>query len=99
MKIFISEYSRIITDHGNLAVPVPLTPPVAEQSIEIELFSKPSDPFRPQTRFIIVHTDAAVSLAFGASPEANPEFHKLGPGETRPYGVNPGDRLAVVGHL
>jgi hypothetical protein len=99
VKIFISEFSRIILDHGNFAVPIPLTPSVAEQSIEIEMVSKTSEPFKPQTRFILVHTEAACSIAFGLTPEADQRFHKLGPGETRYYGINPGDCLAVVGHL
>lgn len=99
MRLYISEYSRIAVDHGNLTIPAPMTPPVAEQAIDIELISKVSEPFRGQTRLIIVHTDLACFLAFGASPEAIQGYHKLGPGETRPYGVNPGDRLAVVGEI
>lgn len=93
--LFITEYSRITVDHGNLTVPVPITPGV-EQVIEMELKPKLCEPFREQTRFIIVHTDADCALAFGKSPSASPNRHGLSAGETRAYGVASGDRLSAV---
>jgi len=97
MKLYISEFSRIGVDMGNLAVPVPMVPAISEQFVEIGLKSVQVEKFRDQTRLIMVRAEAACHLAFGENPEASPELHGMGAGETRFYGVTPGVRMAVVG--
>ena len=96
MKFYISEFSLIIREFQNQPVSAPLAPGTAEQFIEIEMLSKQSAAFRDATRFIMVHSETAAHLAFGEDPRATTDYHKIGPGETRFYGVNAGHRLAVI---
>lgn len=92
-----------ITEYANLARsgdgPFVLTgqePAVAEQEINITGSTQSSAPFNARTRFIMVHAAAVCALAFGDTPSAVAGRHRLGAGETRFYGVSPGQRVAVI---
>ena len=77
-------------------IPAPMTPPVAEQNVPFTGTSVQSDPFNDATTFIMVNTDAACSLAFGADPTAVVTAQRLAANETRFYGVTPGELVAVI---
>lgn len=98
-RLFITEYSHLTNDHAQRVVSVPMTPPGQEQSIEIDVTSIQSKPFKDTTRFICVHTESSCALAFGTDPIASPDLHGLGTGETRFYGVQPNHKIAVIGAL
>jgi len=91
--ITITEFDNLARDVGHQTLPAPVSQSVAEQSIELGLIPKPSEPFKG--RFICVYSPVTIALAFGPEPEANPRFHNRGPGEHY-YGVNPGERLSVI---
>lgn len=97
MKLFITEFSKLAVAHQNHVAQAPMIPPTAEQALEIGIESKQSEFFHGSARMIMVHAEAACCLAFGKDPIAKPEFHRLGPGETRFYGTE-GDetKLAVI---
>lgn len=92
-----------ITEYANLARsgdgPFVLTgqePAVTEQEITIGGASAQSAAFNARTRFVMVHAAAVCALAFGDNPTAVNNRHRLGAGETRFYGVSPGQKLAVI---
>lgn len=95
-RVYITEFSHIGLAFGNNVVQAPKVPPLAEQSMEIFLKSTASKLFNGAARLIMVHNEIACHYAFGKSPVAQQLFHKVGPGETRFYAVEGGDRLAVV---
>lgn len=83
--LYITEFEYFIRD-----INVPVTPPVAEQQLEIGLVPVSSEPFKG--KFILVSAHAPAALGFGA--DANPKYHVLS--GDRYYGVNPGSFLSVV---
>jgi hypothetical protein len=89
----ISEFDHIARDVGNQSILAPMVPSVAEQSVEIGMRPKQSEPF--QARFICVYAPVDFALAFGEEPEANPEEHNR-PAGVHWYGVNVGHKLSVV---
>lgn len=92
----ITEYARLARSADGPFVLTGQEPAVAEQEISIGGSSTPSQPFSPRTNFIMVHAAAVCALAFGDNPSATATRHRLGAGETRFYGVSPGQRLAVI---
>ncbi len=73
-----------------------LMPAVAEQSIDIDVESKPSAAFNEKTKFVMVHSEVPCSLAFGVEPKADAKYHRLGEEQDRWYSVQTGHRIAVV---
>lgn len=73
-----------------------LMPGIAEQSVEIDMVSTPSEPFNERTKFVFLYAEAGCSVAFGPDPKAKAEHHGFPAGGERWYTVQPGHRLAVV---
>lgn len=73
-----------------------LMPGVAEQHVDIDVESQMSEPFNERTKFIMVHAEADCSLAFGAEPKADADYHRLAAEQDRWYSVQGGQRLAVI---
>ena len=94
--LYITEYTRVANDSAHQSSGAPLTPPVAEQSILIDFESAQSAPFSGTTHYIFIHTTEDCCLAFGKDPVADPKLHRISAGGERFYGVNFGDRLAVI---
>lgn len=95
MKIYITEYARVVTDQGNASVGAPLEPAQAEQSFELGLVSEKSKPFGSSTRFVCIYSPVPIALAFGKDPEAVASLHVRSAGEHF-YGVNPSDCVAAI---
>jgi hypothetical protein len=83
-------------DSNNQLVGAPLTPPIAEQTIDITHESIAGAQFPPHTRFICIKAEADCCLAFGQNPIADPNFHFIDGGERIFYGVHEGHQVAVV---
>lgn len=94
--LYITEVSQLGLDYFGKELPVAKMPPLAEQEIGIGGASQQSAAFGPTTHFVLVHTDSICSLAFGSNPAAVTTAHRMPANETRFYGVNPGDRIAVI---
>lgn len=92
----ITEYARLARSADGPFVLTGQEPAVAEQEISIGGASTQSAAFNARTNFIMVHAAAVCALAFGDTPTALANRHRLGAGETRFYGVSPGQRLAVI---
>lgn len=95
-KLYISVYEHVARDMVNTPIPIPQTPPLAEDWVEITTESKQSCVFEDRARFIMVSTEIPCCLAFGDDPVAEISYHPLSPGVDRWYGVRPGHRLAVI---
>lgn len=96
--LYITEFSHIAptATPGGETAPAPVAAGVAEQSMAITAGSTPSAAFNAKTFFVMIHTDAICSLAFGAAPTAVTTAHRMAANETRFYGVTPGQKVAVI---
>lgn len=96
MPVYITEYAALARDAFNFHISAGKEPAVAEQVMTISGASSQSAPFNAQTAFIMVHTTEVACLKFGENPTAVTTNHRVGAGETRFYGVNPGQRMAAI---
>lgn len=48
------------------------------------------------TRFVMINVDSACSIAVGDDPVADPTKARLGPNETRFYGIKAGQKIAFI---
>ena len=93
--LYIAEFSQLMPTPGGTGQ-APRTPPIAEQTVAIGGASAASGAFNTATNFVRVHTDAICSIAFGASPVATTAQMRLAAGQTEYFGVNAGDKIAVI---
>lgn len=95
--LYIDEYASIPTLTSWGAMPqAPATPPIATQAITISGSSTASAAFNAKTTFVLLHTDAICSIAFGAAPTAVTTASRMNANETRFYGVVTGQKVAVI---
>lgn len=94
-KVYISEYTRMPTD-TRVPVPAGAEPAIATQTVAIGAGSVQSSAFNTNTRFIRLHTDAICSVKFGANPTATANDARLAANQTEFFGVNAGDKVAVI---
>lgn len=98
-KLYYTCYRHMAVDDFGRLISAPMSPPLAEGSLDIIHESQVSEPFPQYTSFISVKPTVDCALAFahaGETPEADPDFHFVGAGEYRFYGVSPGQRIAVI---
>lgn len=93
--LYISEYTNIGLTNG-VNIPVPQEPPIAEQTVAITGTSAQSAAFNSATKYIQVHTDAICSVLCGSNPVATTSKKRLPADVTKEFGVNPGDKIAVI---
>lgn len=94
--LYISEFKGMAISELGHQVSAPMSPPVTEQKVAIAGVSAQSSALSSNTRYVMVHTDAICSLAFGSDPTAVTTAHRMGANETRFYGVVPGSKIAVI---
>jgi len=95
-KLYITEYAEQGRDSNGAILPVGMEPAIAAQGVSIGASSTASSAFNGNTRFVLLHTDAICSVAFGVSPTAVATANRMGAGESRFYGVLPGHKVAVI---
>jgi hypothetical protein len=95
-KLYISVWEHVARDAVNTPIPIPQTPPLCEDWVEITTESRQSHVFDERARFITVTVDVPCCLAFGEDPEAEISYHPVMPGVEKWYGVRSGHRLAVI---
>jgi len=78
------------------AAQIAARPGVAAQTVAIGGSSTQSSAFNAQTKFIRVHTDAICSIAIGSNPTATTSNCRLAADQTEYFGVQPGDKIAVI---
>lgn len=96
MPVYITEYRALARDGFEFHVAAGAEPNLAEQAITVSGTSAQSSAFNGSTAFVMVHTSEVVCLKFGVNPTAVTTAHRLGSGETRFYGVVPGQKLAAI---
>src|SRR5438067_670914 len=97
--LYITEIHDLANANGGKDTQAPIVgsgTTVVEQKVTIGGASAQSAAFAPSTHFIMVHSDAICSLAFGTNPTALATAHRMAANETRFYGVAKGDKLAVI---
>lgn len=94
--LYISEYAVLPTDANGRVLPLTQEPALAEQSVTIAGASAQSAAFNAATKYVMIHTDVACSVLFGANPTAVAASKRMAAGETRFHGVTPGHKVAVI---
>lgn len=96
MPLYITEYAFLARDGANYHIAAGREPAIAEQTVSVSGTSAQSSAFNAQTRFVMIHASESLHLLFGDNPTAVVTKHKMASGETRFYGVNPGDKVAAI---
>lgn len=96
MPVDISEYPSLSRDGLGSQVPTGAEPAAVFQQVTASGASAQSAPFGEGTRFVRVHTDAAVRIAIGPNPTASAATMRLGANSTEFFGVRPGHKLAAI---
>lgn len=93
--IYISEYDQLASQEYGPPVPVGLEPAIATQVKDYSGGVVQSDTFNANTRFVMVHTDAACHVKFGAGPTATTSNQRLPADATIFFGVDPTKSLKI----
>lgn len=94
--IYVTEYRRQALDGVGRILPAGSEPSIAVQKIAITVGSVQSAAFNAQTGFVMINTDAPCSIAFGQNPTADATKTRLPLDGIAYFGVNPGDKVAVI---
>lgn len=92
----ITEYDRLAEDQYGKTVLTGLEPARGTQQVAITSGSLQSASFADNTRFIRVHTDGSIRLAFGVSPTASATSQRMVANSTEFFGVQPGTKVAII---
>ncbi|TPN11710.1 hypothetical protein [Mesorhizobium sp. B2-1-2] len=93
---YITEYAKLGTDANGKFVLAGFEPNVAEQQISNPATSTQSAALNPLTCFVMIHATAVGHILFGANPTAVITKGRIGAGETRFYGVQPGQSIKIA---
>lgn len=94
--LWITQFAATATDNAGRAANVPQWPALSSKRIEIGVDSVSSEPFVNGVRFIEIRADDDCCIEIAKKPKADPERSFTAAGERLTYGVNPGDRIAVI---
>lgn len=102
--LYITEFASLSQDSSaGSGVLIPKCPPLVSQTVAISGSSTQSLAFSKDTKFIIVATDSICAVEIGTTnPTAitatgTKGSHRMpASGTPEVYGVNPGDKLAVI---
>lgn len=95
-KLYITEFNRLKRPGSDTAQIGSLSTGTDQSPVVISGSSTPSAAFATDTQFIRVHTDAICSVAYGANPTATANSFRMAADQTEYFGVNPGDKIAVI---
>lgn len=89
------EFSEVVSRGGVL---IGKTPGVLSQNpVPIGGSSAQSAPFNQATSYVRLNCDTACCIMFGTNPVAiQPGVNRMATNQTEYFGVNPGDRVAVI---
>ncbi len=98
--LYIKEYDRLAREeHGGPGgtVQAGVEPALAEHVLAISGSSVAmTEPFTPETRFIMVHTDTICHIKFGKEPSANDGNQRLPADATMFFGIRPTAELKLA---
>jgi len=93
---YVTEYARAAQVENGQLLQVGAEPPLAAERVANGGASTQGSAFNAKTRFVMIHTDSICSYKVGANPTAVVTEGRMAAGETRFFGVNPGDKVAFV---
>jgi hypothetical protein len=97
MPVDITEYYRLALDNLCARVAAGVEPSTAVQQIAVSGVSAAcAADFNSTTKFVRVHTDVTVRIAFGKTPTASATSQRMVAGATEYFGVTPGIRMAAI---
>ena len=96
MPVDITEYNQLATDHIGRVVAAGQEPRRTNQQVTAGGVSAQSAAFGDGTKFVRVHTDAAIRIEFGLNPTAAATSPRMAAGSTEFFGVRAGDKAAVI---
>lgn len=93
----ITEYDKLALDNLGARVAAGVEPSKAVQQIAVSASSAAcANRFDGNTKFVRVHTDVTIRIAFGASPTAAATSQRMVAGATEYFGVTPGIKMAAI---
>lgn len=95
-SLYISEYAGLEVARNGQTIQAGAEPSLATQKITTSGTSAQSAAFNAKTKFIRVHTDAIVSITFGADPTATTDHARMVAGQTEYFAVTAGQKLAAI---
>jgi hypothetical protein len=96
MPVDITEYQNLAYDGLGNRVAAGVEPSRAVQQIVASGASAQSVALQDVTKFVRVHTDVAIRIAFGANPTAATTSQRMAANSTEYFGVTPGIKIAVI---
>ena len=97
MPVDITEYATLARDNLGNTIAAGVEPSAVVQQITASGVSAACGAdFNENTRFVRVHTDVAVRIAFGKTPTAAATSQRMAAGATEYFGVTPGVRMAAI---
>lgn len=94
--LYVTEYRRQAKDGISVPMPAGMEPALANQRLAIGAISVASAAFNANTSFVAVNADVACCVTFAAAPTATTSLTRIPADGTQYFGVNPGDKLAVI---
>ncbi len=92
--LYIWEFSETMVRDGTQ---IPKAPGILQQTpVPISQVSAQSAKFQPATSFVLITADQTCSINIGTNPTATTNHFRMGQAQPLPFGVNPGDQIAVI---
>ena len=92
----ITEYQNLASDGLGNRVAAGVEPSRHVSQVAVSSTSAQSQSMDPITKFVRIHTDTTIRIAFGEDPTAGPTSHRMPANSTEYYGVTPGIKIAVI---
>lgn len=92
----ITSYDKLPHDQQNRLVSAGLEPSLGNQQVAITAGSVQSAALGDITRFVRIHTDGAIRIAFGSNPTASATSQRMAANSTEFFGVQPGTKIAII---
>lgn len=92
----ITEYQNVAHDGIGNRVAAGIEPARSVQQVSISGVSAQSASMQETTKFVRVHTDSTIRIAFGSDPTASATSQRMVGNSTEYFGVTPGIKIAVI---
>lgn len=92
----ITEYQNVANDGVGNRVAAGVEPARVVQQVPISGVSAQSAAVNDATKFLRIHTDSTIRIAFGMSPVASATSQRMVANSTEYFGITPGVKVAVI---
>lgn len=92
----ITEYNNVAADGLGNRVAAGVEPARVLQQLSVSGVSAQSASLNETTKFVRVHTDSTIRIAFGADPVASAASQRMVGNSTEYFGVTPGIKIAII---